>query len=133
LNSFDQKYSESCPGGGDRIVNGTVQSSEGFIALQNITVCTAGQNEVIYDIGTLNDIGEFVPSALAVYSVEMTVLTGSAVVFRLILRNATTQHTYSRISSAVGVILQDQGRNVISSLSFVLTTNYAIDCFDPFF
>jgi hypothetical protein len=109
---LDQESSAPCPGGGDRIVNGTEQSSEGFIVLQNITVCAAGQNEVIYDIGSLDENGVFVPSTLAVYSVDMTVLSGAAVVFRLILRNATMQHTYSRISSAVGVSLQDQGRNV---------------------
>ncbi len=89
-----------------------MQSSEGFIVLQNITVCAAGQNEVIYDIGNLDANGVFVPTSLAVFSVEMTVLTGPPVVFRLISRNASVQQTYSKISSAVGIALQDQGRNV---------------------
>jgi len=60
----------------------------------------------------MNELGSFVPLVLAVYSVDVFVVTGLAAVFRLILRNFTMQHTYSKIF-AVGVALQDQGRNVI--------------------
>jgi hypothetical protein len=121
LNNFEQDVPASCPGGGDQIISGKEQSSAGFILLQNVTVCTAGQNELIYDIGTLNELGSFVPLVLGVYSANMVVVAGPAAVFRLILRNSAIQHTYSKIF-AVGVLLQDQGRNVSSSLSthFVL-------------
>jgi hypothetical protein len=112
LNDFEQDFSVPCPGGGDRIINGNEQSFAGFVLLQNITVCAAGQNELIYDIGTMNELGSFVPLVLAVYSADVFVVTGPAAVFRLILRNFTMQHTYSKIF-AVGVALQDQGRNVI--------------------
>ena len=91
-----------------------MQSNSGIVILQNITVCAAGQNEIIYDIGFLDDKGTFVPAAIGVFSTDITVVTGSAAVFRLVLQNSSMQHTYSRISSVVGVVLQDQGRNVIT-------------------
>ncbi len=112
LNNFEQDFSASCPGGGDQIISGSEQSSAGFILLQNVTVCAAGQNELIYDIGTMDGLGNFVPLVLKVYSADMIVVVGPAAVFRLILHNSTMQYTYTKIF-AVGVLLQDQGRNVI--------------------
>jgi len=79
-----------------------------------VTVCAAGRNEIIYDIGFLDDNGVFVPSAIGVFTADITVVSGSAAVFRLVLRNSAVQRTYSQVSSAVGVVLQDQGRNVIT-------------------
>jgi hypothetical protein len=102
-----------CLGAGEQIINGSVQSSSGVILLQNFTVCVAGLNEIVYDIGTLDTNGVFVPSVIGVYKMEITVVEGPAALIRMVLLKSTVQHTYSLISSALGVILQDQGQNVI--------------------
>ena len=115
---MDADTSASCPGGGDQIINCTAQSTSGGVLLPNVTVCAAGQNEVIYDIGFLDANGLFVASAVGVFSADITVVPGSAVVLRLVLRNSTVQRTYSQISSVVGVVLQDQGRNVTIIIFF---------------
>jgi hypothetical protein len=114
LSEVDADPSASCPGGGDRIINCTTESTSGVVLLQNITVCAAGRNEIIYDIGFLDENGVFVPLAIGVFTTDITVAPGSAAVFRLVLRNSAVQRTYSQVSSAVGVELQDQGRNVIT-------------------
>ena len=115
---MDADTSASCPGGGDQIINCTAQSTSGGVLLPNVTVCAAGQNEVIYDIGFLDANGIFVASVVGVFSADITVVPGSAVVLRLVLRNSTVQRTYSQISSVVGVVLQDQGRNVTIIIFF---------------
>jgi hypothetical protein len=104
--------SAACPGGGDQIVNCDPQSTLGILIIQNITLCAAGDNEIIYDIGFLDQLGVFVPLVMNAMSTEISVVIGGAVGFRLVLHDSVVEQTYSRVSSEIAVVTHDQGRNV---------------------
>jgi hypothetical protein len=117
---LNQEIDSSCHGSSDRIINCTTQSVTGVITIQNITVCKSGQNEIFYDIGALDVNGFFKHSVLGAFTLDMVVVTGPAAVFLLKLQNSSLQRTYSPISSALSIVLQDQGRNVNFLTIFVL-------------
>ncbi len=108
--------SAACPGGGDQIVTCAPQTTLGVIIIQNVTVCVAGDNEIIYDIGFLDQSGAFVPLVMHAMSTDINVVIGTAVGFRLVLHNPVLERTYSRVASEIAAVLYDQGRNV----SFVI-------------
>ena len=117
---LNQEFDSSCSGGSDRIINCTAQSFSGLITIQNVTVCKSGQNEIFYDIGALDVNGFFKHSVLGAFTLDMVVVAGPAAVFHLKLQNSSLQRTYSPISSALSIVLQDQGRNVKFFTLFVL-------------
>jgi len=117
---LNQEFDSPCSGGSDRIINCTAQSFSGLITIQNVTVCKSGQNEIFYDIGALDVNGLFKHLVLGAFTLNMVVVAGPAAVFLLKLQNSSLQRTYSPISSALSIVLQDQGRNVKFLTLFVL-------------
>jgi hypothetical protein len=101
-----------CPGGGDQIVDGIQQSTIGLLIIQNVTICTFGSNQVMYDIGFMDPFGAFVPIVTNAFSTEVFVIIGKAVGFRLVVRESAMERTYTIVKSRVAAVLHDQGRNV---------------------
>ena len=112
LREFSDDATAACPGGGDQIVDGIQQSSLGLLVIQNVTLCAAGANQIIYDVGYLDRFGGFVPIVPNAYSSDVFVLTGEAIGFRLEVRALVLERTYTRIKSTIAAVLHDQGRNV---------------------
>ena len=106
-----------CPGGGDQIINCAPQSTYGVVVIENVTLCLAGETEIIYDIGFMNN-GAFVLFAENVLQSDVSVVPGLPVGFRLDLQDSVAERSYSRILSKIVIVFQDQGRNV-SMLHFV--------------
>ena len=126
LSEVDADPSASCPGGGDRIINCTSESTSGVVILQNITVCAAGRNEIIYDIGFLDQLGVFVPLVMNAISTEISVVIGGAVGFRLVLHDSVVEQAYSRVSSEIAVVLHDQGRNVSFAIKYFVFASFSL-------
>jgi hypothetical protein len=112
LSARELDSSTTCPGGGDRIFNAVQQSSSGALVIQNVTLCVAGDNEVSYDIGFLDQQGMFVPIAINAYSSEIRVLIGAVSGFRLVVQESSIERTYTRAASRIDAVLHDQGLNV---------------------
>ena len=112
LSALELDSSTTCPGGGDRIFNAVQQSSSGALVIQNVTLCVAGENEVSYDIGFLEQQGMFVPIAINAYSSEIRVLIGDANGFLFVLQESSIELTNTRAKSRIFVVVHDQGRNV---------------------
>jgi hypothetical protein len=104
--------SEACLGSGDRIFDGIQQSITGVLVIENVTVCAAGENQISYDVGYLDQRGMFVPLVTNAFSTNIYVLIGDAVGFQLVVRESFTERSYLPIRSKIAVILHDQGRNV---------------------
>ncbi len=109
----------SCPGGGDRYVNIVSGSQSNVITIDNVTVCASGENLIVYDIGTMDSQGLFSVLISSAYSTEIYVETGQAACFRLVMKYARLERSYTRIVSDIVVELFDLGRNV-SLFSFIL-------------
>ena len=112
LSESSDDAATACPGGGDQIVDGIQQSSLGLLVIQNVTLCAAGANQIIYDIGYLDPLGDFVPIVLSAFSSDVLVTIGEAIGFRLEIREFVTERTYTSIKSLIAAVLHDQGRNV---------------------
>ena len=112
----------SCPGGGDQYVNSVSQSN--VITIDNVTVCASGENLIVYDIGTMDSQGVFSVLVSSAYSTQISVQTGQATCFRLVMQYARLERSYTRIVSDIIVQLFDLGRNV----SFVLCRLVAVLC-----
>ena len=104
--------STACLGSGDRIFDGVQQSILGVLIIENVTLCAAGENQITYDVGYLDQRGEFVPIVTNAFSTDIYVLIGDAVGFRLVVRESVTELSYLPVKSKIAVILHDQGRNV---------------------
>jgi len=75
-------------------------------------VCGLGDNDVIYDIGSLDSSGNFIPAVLNAYSQIVTVEAGPASCFQLAVTNRVTEQTFSAVRSHMFVQVMDAGRNV---------------------
>jgi hypothetical protein len=75
-------------------------------------VCGSGDNDVIYDIGSLDSNGNFIPAVLNAYSQIVTVEVGPASCFQLAVTNRVTEQTFSAVRSHMFVQVMDAGRNV---------------------
>ena len=75
-------------------------------------VCGLGDNDVIYDIGSLDSNGNFIPAVLNAYSQIVTVEVGPASCFQLAVTNRVTEQTFSAVRSQMFVQVMDAGRNV---------------------
>ena len=112
--------STACPGGGNKIVDGIPQSSQGLLIISNVTLCAAGSSIISYDIGFLDQYGVFVPIVIDAFSTEVIVLIGEAAGFRLVVRESQVERSYSIVKSQLAVIVHDQGRNVSFTEKIVL-------------
>ena len=104
--------STACPGGGNKMVDGIPQSSQGLLIISNVTLCASGCSIISYDIGFLDQFGVFVPIVIDAFSTEVIVLIGEAAGFRLVVRESAVERSYSSIKSQLAVIVHDRGRNV---------------------
>jgi hypothetical protein len=104
--------SAACLGSGDRIFDGIQQSVLGVLIIENVTLCAAGENQVSYDVGYLDQRGVFVPLVTNAFSTDIFVLFGDAVGFRLVVQESVTERSYMLVRSKIAVVLHDQGRNV---------------------
>ena len=104
--------SAACLGSGDRIFDGIQQSVLGVLIIENVTLCAAGENQVSYDVGYLDQRGMFVPLVTNAFSTDIFVLIGDAVGFRLVAQESVTERSYMLVKSKIAVVLHDQGRNV---------------------
>ena len=100
---------QSCFGDSDQYINMT-QSN--VITVDSVTVCAAGENSIVYDIGTLDSNGLFTVTAPMAYSTQVFVQTGPIAAFRLILQEARPERTYTKLRSNIAVEFFDAGRNV---------------------
>jgi len=100
----------ACGGGDAQYLN--YSSVQGSIVVENVVVCSSGENEIFYDIGTYDESGSFAATALGVFSAEVSVQPGPAACFRFVTQNARLEQTYRQIESDIVVEFTDQGRNV---------------------
>jgi hypothetical protein len=99
-------------------------SQSNVITIDNVTVCASGENLIVYDIGTMDSQGVFSVLVSSAYSTQISVQTGQAACFRLVMQYARLERSYTRIVSDIIVQLFDLGRNV----SFVLCRLVAVLC-----
>lgn len=118
--------SAACVGDGDRIFDGIQQSTLGVLIIENVTLCAAGENQISYDVGYLDQRGVFFPLVRNAFSTDVYVLMGDAVGFRLIVRESVAERSYLPVKSKIAVVLHDQGRNV--SLSFKVNLSMSHAC-----
>ncbi len=87
-------------------------SNSSEIIIQGSTVCGAGDTEVIYDIGLLDNNGNFIPAVLNAHSQTITVQLGPPSRFQLVATSSQPERTLSSIRSSIFVQLTDAGQNV---------------------
>jgi hypothetical protein len=123
-----EQSDQTCPGGG---VSYFGPSSPGEIFVNGSVVCGVGDNEVIYDIGTVDANGNFIASGLNVFSQIITVLSGAPTCFQMTNDQNRPESTFSAIQSSLLLQLMDDGRNV-RSLFFGVSFDVACSLSDKF-
>jgi hypothetical protein len=113
LEDVSEQSDQTCPGGG---VSFFGPSSPGEITVNGTLVCGAGDNEVVYDIGTLDASGHFIVSELSVFSQVITVLPGAPSCFQIVSDYSRKELTFHAILSSLLLQIMDDGRNVRSLL-----------------
>ena len=116
LEDVSEQSDQSCPGGG---VSFFGPSSPGEITVNGTVVCGAGDNEIVYDIGTLDANGIFIASELSVFSQIISVLPGAPSCFQFVNDEDRVESTFHAIQSSLLLQVMDDGRNV-RSLAVVL-------------
>jgi hypothetical protein len=107
-----EEMADACSSGDGVFVYDASNSSSGEITVTGSTVCGVGDNEVVYDIGSINANGNFIPAVLNAYSQVVTVQAGQPSCFQLAITSSQTERTLSVIRSSIFVQLMDSGRNV---------------------
>ena len=102
---------ETCSDGAVSLF-GALIGTVGEITVNGTTVCGLGDTEVIYDIGNLDSMGNFVPAVLSAFSQMIAVIAGTSSCFQLALARNQTERTLSVILSTILVQVMDAGRNV---------------------
>ena len=87
-------------------------ASSGEITVTGNRVCGLGDNDVIYDIGSLDPNGNFIPAVLNAYSQIVTVQAGPPSCFQLAVSSSQLEQTLSAVRSSIFVQVMDAGRNV---------------------
>jgi len=108
-----EQSDQTCPGGG---VSYFGPSSPGEITVNGSVICGAGDNEVVYDIGTLDANGKFIASTLSAFSQIITVLSGAPCCFQIVKDQDRKELTFTAVQSSLILQLMDDGRNVRSSI-----------------
>ena len=107
-----EESSDACSSGDTTSLFSASNSSSGEVTVAGSTVCGVGDNEVIYDIGTVDSNGNFIPSVLNAHSEVVTVQAGPPSCFQLVVATSRLEQTLSAIRSSIFVQLMDSGRNV---------------------
>jgi hypothetical protein len=105
-----EQLPERCSSGDGFSLHSAFNSSE--VTIQGNTVCSAGDSEVIYDIGHLDNNGNFIPDVLNAHSQVIMVQLGPPSCFQLATATNQPERTLSRIRSSIFVQLMDAGKNV---------------------
>ena len=105
-----EQLPETCSAGDRFSLYSASNSSE--IIIQGSTVCSAGDTEIIYDIGVLDNNGNFIPAVLNAHSQTITVQLGPPSRFQLVTASSQPERTLSSIRSSIFVQLTDAGQNV---------------------
>ena len=100
---------QSCLEDSDQYVNATQLS---VVTVDSVTVCAAGENSIVYDIGNFDANGLFVIIVPRAYSTQIFVQTGPIAAFRVVLQQARLERTYTKLRSDIAVEFFDAGRNV---------------------
>jgi hypothetical protein len=106
-----QESTDACSTG-DSVALFTASSSSSEVVVGGNTICSAGENEVVYDIGVVDPNGNFIPSVLNAHSQIITVQEGPPSCFQFVVANNRLERTLSAIRSSMYVQLMDSGRNV---------------------
>jgi len=108
-----QQSSQACSGSGDMIsFYDAKNASSGEITVTGSRVCGLGDNDVIYDIGSLDSNGNFIPAVLNAYTQIVTVQAGPPSCFQLAVASSQQEQTLSAVRSSIFVQVMDAGRNV---------------------
>jgi len=75
-------------------------------------VCRSGENEVFYDVGTLDANGNFVVTVLSTFSQIVTVSVGLPSAFQLVFLLAKSEQTLTETRSQIFIDALDSGGNV---------------------
>ena len=104
------------------------ESSPYEITINGTLLCSAGENIVYYDVGTLDSNGGFVPTTIAAFSQTVTVMRGSPSSFTLSCLQQVPEKAFTVIQSNIVVLALDLGLNVrafLTSLTkFCFLTRY---------
>jgi len=107
-----EESSDACSSGDTVSLFSASNSSSGEVTVAGSTVCGVGDNEVIYDIGSVDSNGNFIPSVLNAHSEVVTVQAGPPSCFQLVVATSRLEQTLSAIRSSIFAQLMDSGRNV---------------------
>ena len=118
LEDASEQSDQTCPGGG---VSFFGPSSPGEIIVNGTVVCGAGDNEIVYDIGTLDATGFFIASELSVFSQIIRVLPGVPSCFQILNDEDRAESTFHAIQSSLLLQVMDDGRNVRSFAGVLIT------------
>jgi hypothetical protein len=89
-----------------------VQAGSSTVSAGANLVCSAGMNDVVYDIGTYDDSGSFFVHIAGVYSMVIIVQAGSPSCFQLAVVNNQLEQTFTAVQSSIFIQVMDSGRNV---------------------
>lgn len=105
------------PASGEIIINGT-------------RVCRSGENEVFYDVGTLDANGNFVATVLSAFSQIVTVSVGLPSAFQLVFLLAKSEQTLTETRSQIFIDALDSGGNVRLCVFIKCMLKRSMSCFD---
>jgi hypothetical protein len=77
-------------------------------------LCTAGENMIVYDIGTYDEIGNFITTFANVMSTVVTVMSGAYASFKLQWTNSDFLRRSNQMIDNVEVVFRDSGLNIVS-------------------
>jgi hypothetical protein len=110
LDDYAVESESTCPGGGAQYVQ--LASASNFTVNVSGTLCTAGDSIVVYDV--VNIVNGSINVVLGgIFSFDIFVISGPAVVFSLRNAASSTLPSYTQAVNATAVVFQDAGRNTV--------------------
>ena len=103
---------DTCSSGDVVSLHEASDASSGEITIAGKSVCGVGESEVIYDIGSLDSSGEFIPSVLSAHSQVVTVQAGPPSCFQFVIARSQPEKALYALRSTIYVQVMDAGRNV---------------------
>jgi hypothetical protein len=107
--------------------------TSGEITVTGTVVCGSGENEVLYDVGTLDANGNFVVTFLSAFSQTVTVSVGLPSAFQLLFVLAKPEQTLTAIRSQIFINALDSGGNVRPYVLLKCLLNYCLVMFQRWF
>ena len=110
LDDYAVESESTCPGGGVQYIQ--LASASNFTVNVSGTLCTAGDSIVVYDVVSIVN-GSINVVFGGIFSFDVFVISGPAVVFSLRNAASSTLPSYSHAVNATAVVFQDAGRNTV--------------------